>query len=125
MGLHYADGTTNYAGYPLWTVTGDSNANAEKTISKVAETGRRHYVVAVEAVISGAVAGSDITVELKDGDTTVKWKTVIGSGAARGARAGFALPNPIAMSAGNAANLVASAGGAACVVTLNLAGYTV
>ena len=106
-----------------WSVTDDSAANTAKTITKAAVAGARHYITMVEVVISAAAAGGDINCILQDG-TTAKWKEVIGSAAVRGTKVGFSIPNGIEMSTNAAANLVVDAGGAACVTSLNMAGYT-
>jgi hypothetical protein len=127
--LHDKDGNEIDSTHPLdvtlqgqWTVTGDSPTNDVKVITKAAEVGKRHVVTAFEAVISGAAAGSDIVIVLKD-DSTVIWKTISGNAAARGARVGFTGVN-IEITENKAVTLNSTAGGAACVVSLNMAGHT-
>lgn len=108
----------------LWAVTGDSTANTAKTITQAAEAGKKHVVTDLEVAISAAAVGTaDITVELKDG-TTLKWKTIIGAAAARGARIEYHSAFGIELSDNAAANLVVSAGGTAVVTHLNMGGYT-
>jgi hypothetical protein len=108
----------------LWSVNNTSAANAAVTTSKAAEPGKRHYVTGFSAVISGAAAANDISVELRDG-ATVKWREYIGSGAARGARVAVNLgTGGIEMSVNAAVNLVVSAGGAGVVTDANLVGFT-
>lgn len=111
-------------GTPQWAATLDSGNNAAATVTKAAVSGKTHYITAIEVCISGAAAANDITVELKDGSTTV-WKEIIGSGAPRGDRAGIVLNHPIALTTGNAANLAVSAGGVGVITSANMAGYTV
>lgn len=106
-----------------WVATGDSANNATLTVTKAAAPGQEHYVTAIEVTISGAAAVNDIAITLQDGATTV-WKTWIGSGAPRGDRVGVAFSFPLAMSVGNAANLVVQAGGTGVITTANMAGYT-
>ncbi len=105
-------------------ITQDSGINAPQTLTKAAVAGKIHYITAIEVSISGASAASDITIQLKDGGTTV-WKEIIGSGAPRGDRAGIVFTFPIALTAGNAANLAVDAGGAGVVTSANMASYTV
>ena len=102
------------------TVTQDSLANATNTITIAGVAGQSIYVEAIEVAISGAVAGNDINVLLKDG-TTTKWKTVIGSGASRGTRVGMVLPMPIKITAGANLILAVDAGGASVITTANVA----
>jgi len=104
-------------------VTQDSSANAVNTLTVVGVEGKSIYVEAIEVVTSGASAGSDINILLKDGATT-KWKTIIGSGASRGTRVGIVLPMPIKITAGANCVLAVDAGGASVVTTANLAYYT-
>jgi hypothetical protein len=106
-----------------WAITQDSEANTEQTLTKAAISGRKHFVTALEVVISGGNAGADISVILQDG-TTALWKTFIGSGATRGERVGLVFSQPLECGMGNAANLVVAAGGASVVTSANLAGYT-
>ena len=106
-----------------WSVTGNSATNTAKTITKAAEAGKKHVVTAFEVVISGAAAGADISIALKD-DTTVKWQTYIGSGAVRGERVGIVFAHGIEITENKNANLVVGAGGASVVTSLNMAGYT-
>jgi phage minor structural protein len=108
--------------WPKWSVTGDSAANSGLSISRAGESGRIHVVTGFEAVISGAAAGADIIVELRR-NTTLLWKSVIGSASPRGARTGLTRAEIEAL-AGEAVSLNATAGGTGCVVTLNLVGYT-
>ncbi|MEC0265137.1 hypothetical protein [Paenibacillus anseongense] len=103
--------------------TQDSGNNAVQTLTRVLVAGKSHYITSIEVSISGAAAANDITVELKDGSTTV-WKEIIGSGAPRGERAGIVFNSPIKLTAGNAANLVVSAGGTGVITSANMAGYT-
>lgn len=108
-----------------WSEVGDSAANGALTVTKAApgEAGESHCATAFEVVISGAAAAADITVELKSG-ATVKWRSVIGSGAARGARVSKSFPNPIACGIGEAVTLTATAGGIGVICSGSLAGFT-
>lgn len=125
-------GATQLTGsYPAdatpWTVTGDSTANAAKTITKAAVASKSHYITAFEVVISAAAAGADITVLLQEdaaGTPVTYWKTIIGNASPRGERVGITFPLPIKLTANKTADLVVSAGGASCVTSLNLSGYT-
>ena len=108
---------------PGWTVSADSAANSSQTLTKSAGSNQHHYVNAFEVVISGAAAGGDITVVLKAGGTQ-KWKTVIGSGAARGERTGICFTNPIDMGLAADVTLEVSAGGAGVVTSANLEGFS-
>lgn len=107
-----------------WTVVSSSADNAAVTITKAAVTGKKHYITAMEVTITGAPAGVDILIELRDGGT-VKWKEYIGNAAPRGERVGFAFTHPIELSTSAAANLYVSAGGVGVIATGNLAGYTI
>lgn len=106
-----------------WAVTLDSTSNNPLALSKPLVAGKAHYITAIEVSISGAAAANDITIQLKDGTTTI-WKEIIGSGAARGERAGLVFAFPIGLTIGNAANLAVDAGGAGVITTANMAGYT-
>ncbi|OPX93985.1 MAG: hypothetical protein A4E53_00148 [Pelotomaculum sp. PtaB.Bin104] len=107
-----------------WTVTGDSTANAAVTITKAAQPNKKHYITAIEAVVSGAAVGAaDVAVELRDG-STVKWKSIIGAAAVQGTRVVMAFSHPVELSTNAAANLYAAAGGTGVIITLNMAGFT-
>jgi hypothetical protein len=112
-----------YGANDTWTLTGTSDANTAKTITKAGVAGYKHVVTAFEVVIRGAAAGADISVALKDG-STVKWQTYIGSGAVRGERVGVAFSHGIEMSANGTVTLVVGGGGASVVTELNMAGRT-
>jgi hypothetical protein len=108
-----------------WSITQDSTANTIQTLTKAAVTGKTHYIMGVFVFTGAATVGAaDVTALLKDG-TTVVWKGIIGAGDAQGACIGFTVSVPIAMTAGNAVNLVVSAGGASVVTTANIIGYTI
>lgn len=110
-----------------WTVTGSSTANAAKTITKAASTGYSHYITGFEVAISGAAAGADIDITLKDdaaGTPTTYWKTYIGTAAAVGSRVVVTFPVPIKLGLSKTADLVVGAGGASCITNLNIAGFT-
>lgn len=108
---------------PQWAITQDSGNNAAQTLTKALSAGKAHYITGFEVSIAGAAAVNDITVSLKDGSTTI-WKGNIGSGSPRGERTGVAFAFPVALTAGQAANLVVDAGGAGVITTANLVGYT-
>lgn len=55
---------------------------------------------------------------------TVRWKTVIGSGMARGERTGISFSNPIQFGVNTDVALDVSAGGASVVTTANIEGFT-
>ena len=124
MGEYWNRSVAIVRSIPGWSVTGDSSANVAKTITKAAVAGERHYITGFDVSISGADAGADITISLKDGSTD-KWKVVIGSGSARGATRSCRFDGaPIMMTVNTAANLVVTAGGALVITHLNLNGYT-
>ena len=106
-----------------WSVTSDSTANAAVTLSRAAETGKRHYITAFEAVLRGAAAGADTRVELRNG-ATVMWDTYIGNAAPRGERVGAVFTHPIELTANTAANLVVAAAGASALTTVSMSGFT-
>lgn len=106
-----------------WSATQDSAANASQTLTKALEASKRHYVTGFDVGISGAAAGADITITLKDG-TTAKWKTVIGNAAAVGTRVLWGFTGGLEMTAATAVNLEVTAGGASVVTHANLSGFT-
>lgn len=110
-------------GVPCWAITQDSAANAAQTLTKAAVADQRHYITALEAAISGAAAGADIAIVLKDG-STAKWKSVIGNAAASGSRVQLSFPQPVEVSVNTAANLEVDAGGASVVTSASMSGYT-
>lgn len=110
---------------PGWGVTQDSGANASQVVAKAGAAGLRHYVAGFSVVIGAAVVGAaDLVITLQDGAGTILWKEIIGTTAARGTRLDKNFPAPLELTAGNAANLNIAAGGAGCVTTGNLNGYT-
>lgn len=110
-------------GIPCWAITQDSAANTAQTLTMAAEAAKKHYITALEVVLSGAAAGADIAIVLKDG-ATAKWKTIIGNAAAVGTRVTMAFPQPVELSENTAANLEVGGGGASAITTANLSGYT-
>lgn len=109
---------------PLWSVTQDSSANAQQTLTKAAAEGVTHYVCGFEVITSAAAsAAAETIILLKDGTTTV-YKSCIGASAARGTRVSIMFPFPIKMTAGAAAVLNVAAAGASCVTTANMIGYS-
>ncbi len=106
-----------------WSVTGDSTANAAKTVTKDAEAGKTHYITAIDVVISAAAAANDISIVLKS-NTTAKWTGYIGNAAVRGTPYTRQFSQPIQLTAGEAANLVVAAGGSNVITSVNMAGYT-
>lgn len=106
-----------------WTVVADSTANAAVTGTRAGVSGRRLYILGFEAVLFGASAGNDITVEVRDG-TTARWRTYIGAGASRGERVGVMFPQPLELTAGNDAVINATAGGTGAQVTVSMMGDT-
>lgn len=106
-----------------WTVVGDSSANAALQVSKAAVANKQHFVTAFEVVISAADATGDIEITLEQG-TTVKWKTFLGDSAVRGDRVGVVFTHPLEFDTNTAVNLEVAAGGASCVTTGSIAGYT-
>lgn len=107
-----------------WTVSSDSGANSPQTLTRTGFTSQAHYINTIEVAISGASAGADVFVILKEG-ATVRWKSVIGLGAARGERTGVAFANPIRFERGVDAVLEVAAGGAGVVTHANLEGFTI
>ena len=118
------EGTPRISEETDWSEVDDSGANAAVTITHAAEAGKRHYITGFEAVVSGAVLGNDVEVELLEG-ATVRWRTFLGSGLTQGERSGIMLQRPIRMGVNAAVALSAAAGGAAAVITVNLGGYTI
>jgi hypothetical protein len=112
-----------YGDKATWTVTGTSDANTAKTITKTGVAGYRHVVTSFEVVVRGATVGADTSVALKDG-STVKWQSYFGVGAVRGERVGATFPHGIEMSAYGTVTLVVGAGGASVITELNMAGHT-
>ncbi len=108
---------------PGWSVTQDSTANTAQTLAKDANTENKHFITSIEVAIKGATAGADINIVLKAGATAI-WKSVIGSGAARGTRINAVFNHPIEMAKNTAANLVIDAGGADVVTVASMTGYT-
>jgi hypothetical protein len=112
-----------------WTVTIDSEANTTKTLTKDAPgVGKSLYITAIEAVLSVAVAGTDINIVLKEdagGAPIPLWKEIIGNAAVRGTRVGISFTSPIKISENKTADLISDpVGTAGGIITLNLAGYT-
>lgn len=110
------------ANVPQWTVTGESTANAAKTITKAADTALTHYVTAVSVCTKGAAPGADITIYLKD-NTTIVWSGTIPNTSLDNYTIQF--PHPIAMTKGNKIDLVVGAGGTGCITVNNIAGFSV
>jgi hypothetical protein len=100
----------------------DSGANAPQTLTIAASAGSRIYVSGFEVATSGNAVGADIVCTLTDGATT-KWKSVIGSGAARGERTGLSFTNPVSWTQGNPVVLTVTAGGASVVTSANIEYY--
>lgn len=107
----------------VWTIVNSGSAGSALTIYKAAESGKKHYILAFSAIISGADASSDILIELKSG-TTVKWRERIGSGSERGEKAGMVFSKPIEIDTNTVVELSASTGGTGVVIDLNLEGET-
>lgn len=95
----------------------DSQTNATATATQAAVAGSTHYVCGVSASFSAAVAGP-ILLQIKDG-TTVVWENYVTT-----TNAPFIFAHPLPMTAGNAANAVLAAGGAAIVGKVNMSGFT-
>lgn len=107
-----------------WTVTGDSPVNDIKNITKAAIVGKNHYLTKIEVGVSAAAVGAaEVTITVKDG-ATLLWKTFIGATSVRGTQKVIDFNPPLQLSTNSAINIDSSAGGAACVITLNMAGYT-
>lgn len=106
------------------TETQDSSANSSQTVTVAGSSGRFHFVTGFEVAISGADASEDIFVTVED-DGTAIWKTVIGSGSARGERTGIAFSRPVRIGRGNDLTLVVTAGGASVVTHANLEYFTI
>ena len=107
-----------------WNETNDRGANAPITETHAAEVGRRHSVVFIDVVVAGAALGNDVTIELLEG-ATVRWRTKLGQGLARGERGGIVFQRPVKMGVAQAAAVSVSAGGAGVVITVNIGGYTI
>lgn len=121
------DGATGKPGVvslPLaWAISQDSTANSPQTLTRAAESGKTHYITAIEVSISGAAAGNDVSIELRSGSTK-KWKGFIGSGLGSGVKYGVVFTTPVELNVGEDANLVVAAGGTSVVTTANLSGFT-
>jgi hypothetical protein len=100
------------------------SANAICTHTVAAVTGNRHLIHGFEVVVTGAVPGSDITVEIKEG-TNVIWQSAIGASAAIGSRTGAMFSKPLGGTSGGTVSLVASAGGSGVICTNSLSTTTV
>ena len=118
------EGTPRISEEIEWSEVDDSASNVAVTVTHVAEAGRRHYAVGFEAAVSGATLGNDVNIELREG-ATVRWRTKLGSGLARGERSGVVFPRPVKIGVGTDVSLFASAGGAAVIITVNRGGYTI
>lgn len=108
---------------PGWTVSQDSSANTAQTLTKAADASR-HFVSGFEVATQGASIAADIVCTLKEG-STVRWRSVIGAGAARGERTGLSFTNPFVFAANTAVTLEITAGGAGVVTTGNIEGFTI
>jgi len=110
----------------LFATEQDSASNTGQTLSQAAPpTGLNNYVTSFEVVITGGAAGSDISCVLQDSiGPTTKWKTYIGSAAARGTRVGnnWSFDAPLGPIAGQA-QLVVGAGGTGVITSANLQGF--
>ena len=104
-----------------WTETGSSSANTAKTLTHAAESNAQHFVTDVTVSARGADSGNDIRVEIRDASTAV-WDVYFD--AKRGVAVTEHFSSPIEISTGAAVNVVVAAGGAACIATVNVAGYT-
>lgn len=113
---------------PQFSQSQDSTANATNTITLAApaapvgqQSASVYYIItSLSCFISAAAAGADISVTLSSG-SRVMWKGWIGSGAARGQAVQLQIPiDGWPAEAGAAVTLVASAGGAGCITTLNI-----
>jgi hypothetical protein len=118
------DGALTVVPLAGWSVSEASSANTAKTITKTASATQQHIAMMVDVTVSGAAAGSDIAVQLKD-DTTIKWQTSIASGTAEGTRIVAEFPTGIVGTLNKNMTLTAGAGGAGCVMLLTLHGYSV
>jgi hypothetical protein len=119
----YGAGTQTPMSGTAIPVSQDATA-AINTITVTGTADLTYYVTGFHVATSGAAAGAnDITVSVKNGSTTI-WKDLIGAAAAQGTRVGINFDVPLKITKG--ANLVldASAGGAGCITSANLAYYT-
>ncbi len=109
-----------------WPGEGTSAANVEQTISVAAPgAGKRHVITGYFVCLTGADAGADASVQIRDG-ATVKIQDYIGSGTKRGDRIGVILPREsyIRCTENTAASLYVAAAGASCVTNGVLLGFT-
>lgn len=107
---------------PGWTISQDSAANTLQTLTRAGEAGA-HYVSGFEVATQGAAIGADIVCTLSEGGT-VRWRSVIGAGAARGERTGLSFTNPIRFAPGVNVVLTIAAGGAGVITSGNIEGFT-
>ena len=100
-----------------WVVTGTSGAPAAQTLTKAAETGRRHYICGVHITALSDVAG--IICSLKDGGVAkLTWFAV-----EDGVFVDFGA-HPLEMLVNSAVTLEVATGGGAVITRANFWGYT-
>jgi len=101
-----------------WIEPGTSGANAEITVTKAAESGKRHYVVGVVATY-GAAGASGI-LDLKEGGTTK-----ISGYAKDTVPLVIMLSRPYKAAVNTAVSATLAAGGANAIGKVNLIGFTI
>lgn len=105
----------------LQVITGGANAVTTLTFGAVAN--KSNYITGFDLFTEGAVTSSPILIELKDGATVIKsYKIPVGSaiGTLISKEFTYALKGGV----NSAITLNISAGGAGCIVSANMAGYT-
>jgi hypothetical protein len=107
-----------------WVVTGDSVADTIGKVSVAAASGKVHCLTKAEVGISGAVTGAaGIVVTIKSGTATL-YKTFIPAAAAIGTTKTLDFLPAIRTASGAELSLNTTAGGANCVATMNIVGYS-
>lgn len=108
--------------WPTFALVGTSATNAGLTLTLPAQAGVIHVVTGMEAVNSGAATAVDVSLVIRRGAIEL-WRSFLGSGAARGTRTGF-VSNILQGEVNQAISVESIAGGAGCLITLNLSGYS-
>lgn len=103
--------------------TKDGLANQEVSLLIPARVDKTHYVTYVHAILTGATAGANCEITVKDGEI-LRYKTFIPTAAVVGTDKIIQFDFPLAISTGVATEIKATAAGAGAVITLNVGGYT-
>ncbi len=102
-----------------WIEPGTSGANAEITVTRAAEAGKRHYIVGIIATYGSAAAAAGI-LDVKEGGTTK-----ISGQAKDAAPLVIMLSRPYKAAVNTAVSATLAAGGAGAIGKVNLIGFTI